>query len=201
MPEKDTEGPDFERDYDSLTDKQSRVVDAIVEHGYNAKHREVADTADCDYTYVGKVKQKFGHIIDEELELRESTNFTRFEKEESDDSPSVNYHYGEEAQTDRSFQSLTNKQRRTVHAIVDADIEAPSAEVAREAGVSDSYVDYVKSNFPHIINDRRGRARIAASDGGEQTFHFELTESETWEAIRDLRGELSNKIFRQVHGR
>lgn len=201
MPEKDTEGPDFERDYDSLTEKQESVVNAIVEHGYNARHREVAETAGCDTTYVGKIKDKFAHIIDEELELSEMSNFERFEPEESPDSPSISYHYGEEAQTDRNFQSLTNKQRRTVHAVVDADIDAPSAEVAREAGVSDSYVDYVKSNFPHIINDRRGRARIAASDGGEQVFQFELTESETWEAIRDLRGELSNKIFKQVHGR
>lgn len=105
--------------------------------------------------------------------------------------------YGPEAQTDRDFESLTRKQRNTVEAIIAADPGATNIAIAEDAGISDSYVEYVRENFPHILDERRGAMSVVA-DGGNPTYEVELSGDDVWKAIRLLPDDLSTKIFRQV---
>ena len=105
--------------------------------------------------------------------------------------------YGPDAQTDRDFESLTQKQRNAVEAILETPPDAPRVEAAEKAGVAESYIAYCEENFPHIINERRGAMQVA-TDGGKQTYEVELTADEAWKAIRLLPDELSERVFRQV---
>lgn len=105
--------------------------------------------------------------------------------------------YGPEAQTDRDYESLTQKQKNTIEAILESEVDAANEEIAAIAGVSDSYVNYVEENFPHIVNRRRGTMQVAA-DGGDPHYEVSLASQDVWKAIRLLPDELSNKIFRQV---
>lgn len=104
-------------------------------------------------------------------------------------------HYGPDAQLNRDFESLTTKQRNTVNAIVESQVDATGMEIAEEAGVNESYVYYVRDNFPHLIDERRSTRQIAA-DGG--SYQVALTPDQAWKAIRLLPEELSETIFRQV---
>ena len=109
------------------------------------------------------------------------------------------YEYGPEARTNRDYESLTDKQRNTVDALVEHDLDATQQEVAAEAGVTASYVSYVEERFPHIINQRRGTTHHeVAADGGARTYQVELTSEQAWKAVRLLPDELSETIFRQV---
>lgn len=105
--------------------------------------------------------------------------------------------YGPDAQTERTYTSLTEKQRRAVDKIVSADPDYTQAEVAERANVSRSMVSYVENNFPHIIDHRRGARRVA-SDGGQDTYSIELSREQVWEAIRTLNDDLGQEVFDQV---
>lgn len=109
-----------------------------------------------------------------------------------------NRHYGPEAQTERDFESLTTKQRNTVEAILELKASATGQEIADEAGVNESYVHYVKDNFPHIIDQRQGAMRVKADGSGAYT--VSLTPDQAWKAIRLLPEELSTTIFSQIRG-
>ena len=177
----------LDRDYDSLTDKQKSVVDAIAEMGLDARTTDVANRAECDMSYPSMIKRQFPHIIEERIEFHQTK------------SPSAGkYHFGPNAKLDRSFGSLTDKQRRAVHAIVKHGPDPDPQRAGADAGVSASYIGYVEKHFPHIINDRLGTQRIAA-DGSGETFTIELSEAEAWQAVRELTDDLSNKVFRQLH--
>lgn len=110
---------------------------------------------------------------------------------------SAQTHYGPDAQLDRDFESLTQKQRNTVEAILKLGPEATGQEIADEAGVNESYTHYVRDHFPHIIDSRRTNRKLAA-DGG--SYQVALTPDQAWKAIRLLPEELSETIFRQVRG-
>lgn len=121
----------------------------------------------------------------------------KFEKFAPESSDVEQYVYGEDAQTGRTYESLTQKQRNAVDAIVELGITTDSETIAREAGISDSYVSYVKENFPHIVNNRRG-ANLVSADGGEEMYTIQLPATDVWKAIRLLPQELSESIFKQV---
>ena len=109
------------------------------------------------------------------------------------------YEYGPDAELDRDFESLTDKQRNVVEALVEHGTERSNEEVAAEAGVTPSYVYYVQDHFPHIISNRRSTSNHQpAADGGHSTVTVELTHEEARKAIRLLPEEMSETIFNQL---
>lgn len=105
--------------------------------------------------------------------------------------------YGPEAQTYKGMRSLTEKQRNTIEAIMAAEPHATDISIAENAGVSNSYVEYVRRNFPHLIDQRREELGITPDDG-DTTYEVTLTEDEVWTAIRELPDDVSEKIAEQV---
>lgn len=66
-------------------------------------------------------------------------------------------------------------------------------------GCSESYVHYVETNFPHIINERRSLEQVAA-DGGEPVFEIELSASDVWKVMQMVNDDISQEIWRQTRG-
>lgn len=107
------------------------------------------------------------------------------------------YEFGPDAQLDRDYESLTDKQENVVDSIVRADPDTTYSQIANDAGVNDSYVHYVENNFPHIITDRNGLTQVAA-DGGDPMMTIELPASEVWKTMQMTTDEISQKIWRQT---
>lgn len=109
-----------------------------------------------------------------------------------------NYEYGDEAQTEKRYEDLAPKSKAVVDAIVDSrDGNVTQTEIADNANCTDTHVTYVKSNFPHIIEDRNQTMRVAA-DGGEGVYDVAFTPTETFKAIKLLPEDLSKKMFNQI---
>jgi len=106
-------------------------------------------------------------------------------------------HYGPDAQTDRDYESLTDKQQEAVDALVEADAEATQAAIAAGCSVVPSYLAYVQDNFPHLIRGRSTATRVAA-DGSGGGYTIELSPEQAWACIDLLPEELSRTIFNQV---
>lgn len=105
--------------------------------------------------------------------------------------------YGPDAQTEKDYGDLTNKQRSIVDGIIDADVDATDASIADAVNCSGSYVAYVRDNFPHIIDERRGTMAVT-TDGGQPHYTIQLNADDAWKAIRLLPEDLSETIYRQV---
>jgi hypothetical protein len=109
----------------------------------------------------------------------------------------TNQHYGPDAQTDRDYESLTDKQQEAVDALIEADADDSQAAIAADCSVVPSYLGYVRDNFPHIIRGRSTAARVAA-DGSGGGYTIELSPEQAWACVDLLPEELSRTIFNQV---
>lgn len=105
--------------------------------------------------------------------------------------------YNDDAQINRDYESLTDKQRAVVNAVVATEGNGRRVDIAERANVDESYVDYVRENFPHIIDNRLNTMQ-AKPDGGTMAYTVRLTDDEVWRAIRLLPDSLSETIFEQV---
>lgn len=211
-----------EKTYNDLTAKQQAVIDAIEEIGEpDYQKTDVAETAGVAPSYIYYVESEFTELVEAAIGAELPTKCPSCGKEfeerrqlaghvnkpdtdcewETDDdeveSPKGRqYEYGPEAQLGRTMSSLTDKQRNTVQAIAN-DMTGNQAEIARRANVSDSYVEYCETQFPHLINDVLGATQVAA-DGGEATYDVRLRATDAWRAIRLLPEELSETIYNQI---
>jgi len=172
-----------------MTDNQIAIVQAVVDKGQHATDAEIADMVDLSGGYVNKVRNEYEDLIEQEIGEDNGVVRDRIEDYDEDE---INKH--------RNFNSLTDKQKRTVHSIVALGGSASFVEIAVDAGVSDSYVGYVLDNFPHIVNKRLGDKEVqkAMADGGEKVFTIRLPEGQAWKAVRALPDELSADIFEQI---
>ena len=100
-------------------------------------------------------------------------------------------------QPHRDFESLTEKQKRGVEAIVSTDVDATYQEIAEKAGINDSYVKYIRDNFGHIIQQRRKTMMQPVTDG-EGSYTIQLGITESFQVIKILPDELSRKIYDQI---
>jgi len=107
------------------------------------------------------------------------------------------YHYGPDAQTERDYDSLTDKQQEAVDALVEAAPDDTQAAIAAGCTVVPSYLGYVRDNFPHIIRARSTASRVAA-DGSGGGYTVTLSPEQAWACIDLLPDELSRSIFNQV---
>jgi hypothetical protein len=105
--------------------------------------------------------------------------------------------YGPDAQTEKDWEDLTDKQQNVVQALESEGRDSADSVIAETAGCSDGYVAYVRDNFPHIIRERT-RTMTAAADGGQGQYNIVLGSDKAWRIIRILPEELSQDIWRQV---
>jgi hypothetical protein len=109
----------------------------------------------------------------------------------------TNDHYGPDAQLDRDYESLTDKQQEAVDALIEADAGDTQAAIAADCSVAPSYLSYVRENFPHIIRTRSTAAHVAAVGGGGG-YTVTLSPAQAWACIDLLPEDLSRTIFNQV---
>jgi hypothetical protein len=107
------------------------------------------------------------------------------------------YEYGLDAQLERDYASLTQKQKNVVDAITTLPVGTSQSAIAAEANCTAGYVPYVEAQFPHIIQHRAATNQVAA-DGGEQSYNLRLGKTKVWKMMRLLPEDLSEDIFDQV---
>lgn len=107
-------------------------------------------------------------------------------------------HYGDEAQTNKRYTDLTDKQQAVVDEYISRDgNNRNNKDVAHEAGCTPSYVSYVRNNFPHILEERDSTMRTVAADG-EGHYDVTIGTTDAFKMIKLLPEELSKKIYDQV---
>lgn len=103
------------------------------------------------------------------------------------------------------FEDLTRKQQLIIDARIAAEKELgrkPTlAEVADRAydDCSPSYTRTTLGKYSDVLETRQKTDELVAD--GEGHYLFELSADDTWEAIRLLPEELSQKVYEQVRER
>jgi hypothetical protein len=97
------------------------------------------------------------------------------------------------ADSNRDYRSLTRKQRRAVDAIVAREDNETFLKVSEQTGISNSYLQYVRKNFPEIIEQRRETLEVVAGDG--ESVSLQLTPDEVREAMQRLPEDISERLY------